>query len=527
MENSANLSLPYILAAQAQKHVTHNEALRKLDCLVHLSVLDRSLTVPPGGAIADGARYIPAAGASGAWAGHAGEIAAWQDGAWQFYTPRSGWLAWVAGEDVLLAFDGTAWQSASADVSVNPVALVGVNATADGTNKLSVKSNAVLFSHDDVTPGTGDMRQVLNKSGASATVSQLYQSNWSGRAETGLTGDDDFHVKVSPDGTVWREAIVIDRVTGAVSFPNTAAGSGSGPGGSATHVQYRDAAGNFAGSAGLTFNATSSQLSVAGRITLPAATSATVGVFEFGTGSPVRMFARSGSLFGGASAGNFTLTGAGNIGFGALVLDALTTGAQNVALGDSAASGLTTGQWNFALGNAALQAETTGSNHVALGAYSLNVCAGANANTAVGDSALRSTTTGSNNVAVGRNAGRSVTTGSFNTEIGYQNPGGTGITTGGSNTIIGARVSGLDPNLTNTIVVADGAGNKRLTIDSNGHAALDGALRPKSYTVASLPAAATAGAGAIAFVSNESGGAVLAFSDGSAWRRVTDRAIVS
>ena len=37
----------------------------------------------------------------------------------------------------------------------------------------------------------------------------------------GTTGDDDFHFKVSPDGSSWAEAIVIDRTTGAVAFPNT------------------------------------------------------------------------------------------------------------------------------------------------------------------------------------------------------------------------------------------------------------------------------------------------------------------
>jgi len=45
-----------------------------------------------------------------------------------------------------------------------------------------------------------------------------------------------------------------------------------------------------------------------------------------------------------------------------------------------------------------------------------------------------------------------------------------------------------------------------------------------SYTVGTLPGGA---AGTIIYVSNESGGAVLAFSDGTNWRRVTDRAIVS
>jgi len=52
---TTHLLLPYILAAQAQKHVTHNEALRLLDGLVHLSVLDRDLTAPPGSP-ADGDR---------------------------------------------------------------------------------------------------------------------------------------------------------------------------------------------------------------------------------------------------------------------------------------------------------------------------------------------------------------------------------------------------------------------------------------------------------------------------------------
>lgn len=51
-------------------------------------------------------------------------------------------------------------------------------------------------------------------------------------------------------------------------------------------------------------------------------------------------------------------------------------------------------------------------------------------------------------------------------------------------------------------------------------------FQAKSYTVATLPAAATYPR-AIVYVSNETGGAVPAFSDGSNWRRVTDRAVVS
>lgn len=52
-------------------------------------------------------------------------------------------------------------------------------------------------------------------------------------------------------------------------------------------------------------------------------------------------------------------------------------------------------------------------------------------------------------------------------------------------------------------------------------------IRFPSFTVAGVPSAATAGAGAMIYVSNETGGAVPAFSDGAAWRRVTDRAVIA
>ena len=89
MDSSPNLTLPYIVAAQAQKHVTHNEAIRALDALVQLMVLDKDLASPPGSP-ADGNRYIVAASPTGAWAGQAGKVAAYQDGAWAFFTPARG-----------------------------------------------------------------------------------------------------------------------------------------------------------------------------------------------------------------------------------------------------------------------------------------------------------------------------------------------------------------------------------------------------------------------------------------------------
>jgi hypothetical protein len=108
VDQAPNLALPYILAAQAQKHITHNEALRALDAVVQLAVIDRDLASPPASP-ANGDRYIVAASATGAWAGHDLDIAAYQDGAWAFYEPREGWIAWIADENAAVVYDGTAW----------------------------------------------------------------------------------------------------------------------------------------------------------------------------------------------------------------------------------------------------------------------------------------------------------------------------------------------------------------------------------------------------------------------------------
>lgn len=223
MTDTPNLALPEIAAAQAQKHVTHNEALRVLDSLVQLAVLDRDLSAPPGSP-AEGQRWIVKPAGSGSWAGHANHIAAWQDGAWTFHVPGTGWLAYVADEGALLAWTGTAWVDAiAAMTSLNNMTLLGVGTTADATNPFSAKLNNTLWTAKTVAEGgDGDLRYKLSKESAAKTLSLLFQDNFSGRAEIGLTGDDDFHFKVSADGASWLDALVIDRASGGVSLPNSA-----------------------------------------------------------------------------------------------------------------------------------------------------------------------------------------------------------------------------------------------------------------------------------------------------------------
>ena len=222
MSDTTRLKLPLIAAQQAQKHVTHNESLLKLDVLVQARVLDRDLNTPPANP-AEGDAYIDAASASGDWTGQEGNIAAWQNGGWVFHAPSEGWKVWVADEDALYVHDGTAWVKFETGItSVNPVpdGKLGINTTADATNRLAVKSDAVLFSHDDVTPGSGDVQFKVNKAAAANTASLLFQTGWSGRAELGTIGGDDFHIKVSPDGATWQLPLTIDSSTGNVGIFN-------------------------------------------------------------------------------------------------------------------------------------------------------------------------------------------------------------------------------------------------------------------------------------------------------------------
>ncbi|WP_024586619.1 DUF2793 domain-containing protein [Aliihoeflea sp. 2WW] len=212
MTATPHLDLPFILPSQAQKHVTHNEALRILDAVVQLSVASRTEAAPAGD-ISEGVRYIVPAGASAPWAGQDGRVALAQDGGWTFLTPREGWLAWVRDDGELVVHDGAAWSKVTSGGT--DADMLGLNATASEANRLAVSSPASLFSHE------GDShRLTVNKATAADTASLLFQTGFSGRAEMGTAGTDNFHIKLSQDGTTWKEAVVIDAADGAPTLPH-------------------------------------------------------------------------------------------------------------------------------------------------------------------------------------------------------------------------------------------------------------------------------------------------------------------
>ena len=245
MENTTNLKMPLLVSNQSQKEITHNEALVIIDNILQNGVIDKDLTTPPSSPNTNDI-YIVGASATGTWSGKDNQLAFYDNG-WRFIEAREGFTFWVNDENKLYSFDGSNWIETLSTItpqqdlnSLNDVAissvsqydilqhngtnfvntkeiqnlsLVGVNTTANSTNKLSVKSDSVLFDNT-----TNDSRVKVNKAASNDTASHLFQNNYSGRAEFGLIGDDDFTLKVSNDGTNWNNSFVVDKTTGNIDF---------------------------------------------------------------------------------------------------------------------------------------------------------------------------------------------------------------------------------------------------------------------------------------------------------------------
>lgn len=408
MTDSPNIGLPLMEAAQAQKHVTHNEALVVLDAIVQIAVGDIAAIAPPSSPGA-GARVVVGPSATGAFAGQTGKIVYFDDSAWRFVAPRNGWIVWSTSDSTLYIFTGAAWMKIT-DIfgAIQNLGLLGVGTTADATNPLSVRAGNALFSARYASDGgDGSLRLKLNKEDVSASVSQLYQTNWSGRAETGLVGNDLWSIRRSADGVTWTTPLAIDTTQVRILDGNVAT-----PG-----IGFADATGTgFARSADGSLCA-----SVDG-----------------------------GEVWRVSTAGTFSIPS------NAVVGDNLGTKGK-LTIGVGLTNGLFYG------------------NRGSVGAYTDGV------------------------FVMRNNAGNAFGRLAF-----------------GGWTATYSSLKRASANL-----------QVRLADDSAFAGLECSFLRPASFTVATAPSASALGDGATIYVSNESGGAVLAFSDGVAWRRVTDRAVIS
>ena len=140
---------------------------------------------------------------------HAGAPPEWR---LDLYPTRTGWRGFFAAQGQLRVFSSGEWRAISLDEH-SALPIIGVNTSPDAVNRLAVASDASLFSH----AGHGHQLKV-NKAAAAETGTLLFQTAWSGRAEIGLAGNDDFSIKVSGNGADWLTTLTISS-RGTVRTP--------------------------------------------------------------------------------------------------------------------------------------------------------------------------------------------------------------------------------------------------------------------------------------------------------------------
>ena len=132
MSDTFRFSLPLLDAAQAQKHVTINEALVRADILGARRIESRSFSTPPVSPV-DGTAYVVGPSPSGDWASEENNIALFLNGGWVFVTPWSGARFWVEDQGNDAVFQGGTWHSASISL---------------GSEGASTAANIIEFDHD-------------------------------------------------------------------------------------------------------------------------------------------------------------------------------------------------------------------------------------------------------------------------------------------------------------------------------------------------------------------------------------------
>jgi lysophospholipase L1-like esterase len=528
MDSTPNLQLPYIMAAQAQKHVTHNEALRALDALVQLAVLDKDLAAPPASP-AEGSRYIVAASPSGVWAGQAANIAAWQDGAWMFHAPGEGWLAWVADEDTIYTYNGAAWVSgvhaqdftigAQATgprvVAVGDSLTVGFGASAPYTSLITYPTwNGQAFTVSNIGVSGRTMLDVGRL--AYTNLNPLFANESGLNVAIIWAGTNDIALGASAENTYsylaatcrrlrglgWRVLVLtmISRTgqdTGKNAYNgyiragwagfadyivDLGANASLGADGAYANSTYFQADGTHLKDAGLTV--------VAGLVQIALTTMA--------QGAP-NWLPPFGNAAVGAPPNNAKLLISTNAG-------AIPDGESNSAFHVAGADGLgLTATFDGFGGVVQIQGRRSRGTKAAP--------------TALQSGDIILTLSGRGYGATGYAAAAR----GFLAHVAAENWTDT--------------AQGTHWDVYTTPIGTTGIGTRRVRVTDAGDfglgivapvckADIDGPVRVKSYTVAGVPSAA-AGAGQIIYVSNASGGAVLAFSDGTNWLRVTDRAVIS
>lgn len=216
MSKSKALQLPLLAPGQALKYITHNEALRRLDRFVQMRIESFDTSVPPPSNLRrEDVLYWTGRNPQGDWLDQANKLAFFDENSWQFFSAETGFTAIHLPSSELRVYDGENW-GALKNVHQNEFQTLGVSASPDTNNRLTVSSNASLFTH-----AGNDHRLIINRATPNDTASLIFHTDFSASAELGLVGRDELQIKISSDGQDFVTAARLSTQTGDLILGET------------------------------------------------------------------------------------------------------------------------------------------------------------------------------------------------------------------------------------------------------------------------------------------------------------------
>lgn len=109
LDSTDRFALPFIQPGQAQKEMSHNEALARIDLCMQAAVVALGEdTSPPDPQ--PGQAWIVGDAPTGEWAGREGQIAGWTASGWRYVAPIAGMTVWLNEQRSFARFDAGEWR---------------------------------------------------------------------------------------------------------------------------------------------------------------------------------------------------------------------------------------------------------------------------------------------------------------------------------------------------------------------------------------------------------------------------------
>lgn len=200
----------------AELYVNENAVI--MESMTHLAFADRDATAPPGSPT-QGATYLVAASATGAWDGQDGNVAIYTGTRWVFVVPDEGMRARVRDENVDIAYDGASWVE-QGTVAATKWLQVRVATTANVNLSTGLENGDTI---DGVTLATGDL--VLVRAQSTASQNGIYTVPASGAASRASVADTGAEVRSAvilvSEGTTYANQLFLNTNTSAITLGST------------------------------------------------------------------------------------------------------------------------------------------------------------------------------------------------------------------------------------------------------------------------------------------------------------------